>query len=165
MAVLKAIVSLYRPGEEKPIERYKTGVKVVEENKLFSSFQKNIIEFLGLNKQAQKFGSETFDLKFYRLTRISGKAENYAISTQQQLELELPFLLGSDGESELNGKKSVIWIKMDYMRLFNCSDLLYLEAATSRYMAGHTFAIASQEPTGLRSFVIFVSNSVKSLVL
>ena len=27
MAVLKAIVSLYRAGEEKPIERYKTGVK------------------------------------------------------------------------------------------------------------------------------------------
>ena len=47
MAVLKAIVSLYRAGEEKPIERYKTRVKVAEENKLFSSsFQKNIIENL-----------------------------------------------------------------------------------------------------------------------
>ena len=40
MAVLKAIVSLYRVGEEKPIERYKTGVKVAEENKLFTLFQK-----------------------------------------------------------------------------------------------------------------------------
>ena len=48
MAVLKAIVSLYRAGEEKPIERYKTRVKVAEENNLFSSFQKNIIlSFLG----------------------------------------------------------------------------------------------------------------------
>ena len=108
MVVLKAIVSLYRAGEEKPIERYKTRVKVAEENKLFSSFRKNIIEFLGLNEQAQKFGLGSFDLKFYRLTKINGKAENYAITTQQQLELELPFLLGSDGESELNGKKSVI---------------------------------------------------------
>ena len=99
MAVLKAIVSLYRAGEEKPIERYKTRVKVAEENKLFSSFQKNVIEFLGLNEQAQKFGLGSFDLKFYCLTKINGKAENYAISTQQQLELELPFLLGSDGES------------------------------------------------------------------
>ena len=88
MAVLKAIVSLYRAGEEKPIERYKTRVKV--------------------NEQAQKFGLGSFDLKFYRLTKINGKAENYAITAQQQLELELPFLLGSDGESELNGKKSVI---------------------------------------------------------
>ena len=41
---IKAIVSLYRAGEEKPIERYKTRVKVAEENKLFSSFKKNIIE-------------------------------------------------------------------------------------------------------------------------
>ena len=57
MAVLKAIVSLYRAGEVKPIERYKTRVKVAEENKLLSSFQTNIIEFLGLNReQAQKFG-------------------------------------------------------------------------------------------------------------
>ena len=109
MAVLKAIIiSLYRAGEEKPIKRYKTRVKVAEENKLFSSFQNNFIEFPGLNEQAQKFGLGSFDLKFYRLTKISGKAENYVISTQQQLELQLPFLLGSDGESELNGKKSVI---------------------------------------------------------
>ena len=40
MAVLKAIVSLYSAEEEKPIERYKTRVKVAEENKLFLSFQK-----------------------------------------------------------------------------------------------------------------------------
>jgi len=42
-------------------------------------------------------------VKFYRPPKINGKVENIAISTQQQLELELPFLLGSDGESELNG--------------------------------------------------------------
>ena len=108
MAILKAIVSLYRDGEKKPIERRKTRVKVTKENKLFSSFQKNIMEFLGLNEQAQKFGLGSFDLKFYRLAEINCKAENYAISTQQQLELELPFLLGSDGESEVSGKKSVI---------------------------------------------------------
>ena len=106
----KARVSLYRAGEEKPIERYKTRVKVAEENKLFSSFQKYIIEFLGLNEQTQKFGLGSFELKFYCLTKINGKAENYAISTHQQLVLEFAFLLGSDVESEreLNGKKSVI---------------------------------------------------------
>ena len=49
MAAMKAIVSLYRAGEEKPIERYKSRVKVAEENKLFSSFQKNILECFGLN--------------------------------------------------------------------------------------------------------------------
>ena len=36
----RSVVSLYRAGEEKPIERYKTRVKVAEENKLFLSFQK-----------------------------------------------------------------------------------------------------------------------------
>ena len=43
---LSSLVSLYSAGEKKPIERHKTRVKVTEENKLFSSFQKNIIQFL-----------------------------------------------------------------------------------------------------------------------
>ena len=40
MAVLRAIASLYRAGEQKPIERYKTRVKVAKDSKLFilSSF-------------------------------------------------------------------------------------------------------------------------------
>ena len=75
LAVLKAIVSLYLAGRVKPIERCKSSVKDAEENKseenkLFSSFQKNIIEFLGLNEKDQKFGLGSFHLKFYRLTKI-----------------------------------------------------------------------------------------------
>ena len=113
MAVVKAILSFYRSGEEKPVERYKTRVKVTEEHKLLSSFRKNVIEFLGINEQAQKFGlgfySGSYELKLWRLVKSNGKtAENLGITTQQQLDLELPFLLGSEGESELNGKKSVI---------------------------------------------------------
>ena len=104
MAVLKGVVSIYRAGEEKPIERYKTRLKVQEEHRSFSAFRKNVIDFLGLNEQAKKFDLGSFDLKFYRLAKISGKTENYSISTQQQLDLELPLLLDSDGESELNGK-------------------------------------------------------------
>ena len=50
MAELKAIVSLYRAREEKPIERYKTRFKVAEENKLFSSFQKRIRELKQITK-------------------------------------------------------------------------------------------------------------------
>ena len=65
MTVLKAIVSLYRARENKSIEGHRTMVKVMGENKLFSSFQKNIIEFLRLNEQAQKFGLRSFVLKFY----------------------------------------------------------------------------------------------------
>ena len=56
MAVLKAIVSLYRAGEEKPIERYKTRFKVAEENKLFSSFQKKLLSsFSDLNETRAKW--------------------------------------------------------------------------------------------------------------
>ena len=53
----------------------------VQGSQLFSSFQKNIIEFLGLNEQTQKFGLGSFDLIFYTLTKImiNGKVENYAI--------------------------------------------------------------------------------------
>ena len=61
------IVSLYRAGEEKPKERYKTRVKVRKRLNYFRRYKRNIIEFLGLNEQAQKFGLGSFDLKFYRL--------------------------------------------------------------------------------------------------
>ena len=49
------------------------------------------------------FGLGAFDLKLFRLEEIEeGKAENFAIVTKAQLEMELPFLLGS-ATSELNG--------------------------------------------------------------
>ena len=102
MSVLKAVVSFYRTGEERPIERYKARLKVQEEHRTLSTFKKNVIDFLGLNEQARKFGLGSFDLKLYRLAKISGKIENYSLSTQQQLDLELPLLLDSDSESELN---------------------------------------------------------------
>ena len=101
MSVLKAVVSFYRTGEERPIERYKARLKVQEEHRKVSTFKKNVIDFLGLNEQARKFGLGSFDLKLYRLAKISGKIENYSLSTQQ-LDLELPLLLDSDGEIELN---------------------------------------------------------------
>ena len=47
MAVLKAIVSLYLAGEEKPIARYKTRVKVAEENSYFRRSKKIFPSFLG----------------------------------------------------------------------------------------------------------------------
>ena len=76
MAVLKGVISLYRAGEEKPIERYKARIKIGEEHRSISAFKKNLIDFLGLNDQAaKKFGLGSFDLKLYRLVKISGKTE------------------------------------------------------------------------------------------
>ena len=83
MAVV--IVSLYLAGEEKPIARYKTRVKVAEENNLFSSsVPKQYYRVYWVHRPSSKVRLGSFDLKFYSLTKVNGKAENYAISTQQQ---------------------------------------------------------------------------------
>ena len=64
MSVLKAVVSFYRTGEERPIERYKARLKVQEEHRTLSTLKKkNVIDFLGHNEQARKFGLGSFDLK------------------------------------------------------------------------------------------------------
>ena len=65
MSVLKAVVSFYRTGEERPIERYKARLKVQEEHRTLSTLKKkkNVIDFLGLNEQARKFGLGSFDFK------------------------------------------------------------------------------------------------------
>ena len=50
----------------------------------------------------KRFGLGGFDLKLFRLKKIDEKAENFAVVTKAQLEIELPFLMGS-ATSELNG--------------------------------------------------------------
>ena len=62
-----------------PIERSKTRVKVRKRINYFRRSKRNIIEFLGLNEQAQKFGLGSFDLKFYRL--LLSTARNKASPT------------------------------------------------------------------------------------
>ena len=71
MTVLKGIISTYRAGEEKPIERYKARIQIKEEHhSIYTAFKRNMIDFLGLNDQAKKFGLGSFDLKLYRLVKI-----------------------------------------------------------------------------------------------
>lgn len=82
MSVFKAVVSFYRTGEERPIERYKARLKLQKEHRTLSTFKKTVIDFVGLNEQSGKFGLGSFDLKLYRLAKISGKIENYSLSTQ-----------------------------------------------------------------------------------
>ncbi|XP_068679937.1 uncharacterized protein [Montipora foliosa] len=47
-----------------------------------------------IKQQAEKFGLAGLDLKLFRLEKIDGKAENFAVVTKAQLEMELPFLMG-----------------------------------------------------------------------
>ena len=62
---------------------------------------RHLIDFIGIKEQVEKFGLGAFESKLFRLEKIKGKAENFAIVTKAQLEMELPFLLGS-ATSEVN---------------------------------------------------------------
>ena len=90
-SIVKAVISIYRRGEEKPIERYKARISVTEDRTKqgIDNFKKHLADFLGLKEQANKLGLGSFDLKLYRLVKVNGKTENYSILTQQQLDLAL----------------------------------------------------------------------------
>ena len=60
MSVIKGSVSLYRTGEEKPIERYKGRLKNIYDWPMMSEFIKNIIDFLVLKDQTESFGIGSF---------------------------------------------------------------------------------------------------------
>ena len=97
--VVKVILSFYRDDEGSAFERHRGRVPFDIEK---HNSSKHLIEFMGIKQQAEKFGLGSFDLKLFRLEKIDGKAENFAIVTKAQLNMELPFLMGST-TSELNG--------------------------------------------------------------
>ena len=86
--IVKSVVSIYRKGQEKPIERYKGRVSVSEENWKDGSdnFKKHLAYFLGLKEQASKFGLGSFDLKLYRLVKANGKALSEIVASVGQIE-------------------------------------------------------------------------------
>ena len=94
MSLIKAIVSVFSQGQEKPIERYKSRILLSDEHKeSLNAFEKHLSDFLGLKDKMRTLG---------RISKCDGKVENFDISTLPQYKLELPSLL--TGESELNGK-------------------------------------------------------------
>ena len=101
--VVKVILSFYRDAEGSAFERDRGRVPFdIEKHNSLKIACKHLIEFMGIKQQAEKSGLGGFDLKLFRLEKIDGKAENFAIVTKAQLEMELPFLMGS-ATSELNG--------------------------------------------------------------
>ena len=64
----------------------------IEKHNSMEIAYKHLIEFMGIKQpeQAEKFGLGSFDLKLFRLEKIDGKAENFAIVTKAQLNMELP---------------------------------------------------------------------------
>ena len=100
--VVKVILSFYRDDEGSAFERHRGRVPFdIEKHNSLEIACKHLIEFMGIKQQAEKFGLSSFDLKLFRLEKIDGKAENFAIVTKAQLNMELPFLMGST-TSELN---------------------------------------------------------------
>ena len=78
---MKAVISIYRRGEEKPIVRYKARISVSEDSikQGIDNFKKHLADILGLKEQANKLGLGSFDPKLYRLVKGNGKTENYSI--------------------------------------------------------------------------------------
>ena len=111
MKVILNILSFYRDAEGSAFERHRGRVPFdIEKHNSMEIACKHLIEFMGIKQQAEKFGLGGFDLKLFRLEKIDGKAENFAIVTKAQLEMELPFLMGS-ATRELNGVCSSFCLK------------------------------------------------------
>ena len=70
-SIVKAVISIYRRGEEKPIERYKARISVTEDSTKqgIDNFKKHLADFLGLKEEASKLGLGSFDLKRYPCLR------------------------------------------------------------------------------------------------
>ena len=83
-STVKAVIRMYRRGEEKPIERHKARISVTEDSTKqgIDSFEKHLADFLGLKEQASKLGLGSFDPKLYRLVKGNSKTENYSILTR-----------------------------------------------------------------------------------
>lgn len=109
--VVEVLVSFYRSGEDSAFERRRSRVTFdLASQSNVAAVKKHLTEFLGLKELAMKFGMVDFDLKLFRLKRISnGKTENYSIVTQQQWQMEISFLLEDEGQSELNGKCQLVF--------------------------------------------------------
>ena len=90
--VVKVILSFYRDDEGSAFERHRGSIL---KSILNADSLKHLIEFMGIKQQGEKFGLGSFDLKLFRLEKIDRKAENFAIVTMAQLNMELPSLMGS----------------------------------------------------------------------
>ena len=78
--VVKVILSFYRDDEGSAFERHRGRVPFdIEKHNSMGIACKHLIEFMGIKQQAEKFGLGSFDLKLFRLEKIDGKAESFAI--------------------------------------------------------------------------------------
>ena len=112
--VVKVILSFFRHGEEGAVERHRSRLTVnLDEQRNISIFKKHLCDFLGIKKQAAKYGFGTYELRLYRLAKIGGKTENYAIVTQGQWSWSFRTLLPKKETANSTGRSFIL--------LFPCS--------------------------------------------
>ena len=101
MAAIGAVVSFYRSSAV--IKRFRISFR--DELKSLTMFKPDLENFLGLKDKARELGVNSFELKLFRLTKLTGAndCQNYAIYTQERWDPERPLLLESS-RSELNSK-------------------------------------------------------------
>ena len=64
MSVIKAFVSVFSQGQEKPIERYKSRILLSDEHKeSLNAFEKHLSDFLGLKDKMRTLGLGQYTLK------------------------------------------------------------------------------------------------------
>ena len=120
---MKAVISIYRRGEEKPIERYKARISVTEDSikQGIDSFKKHLADFLGLKEQANKLGLGSFDPKLYRLVKGDGKTENYSTLTRVLLKAGPRPSSSAARRPTAHDGPAALWPSPDFPHFFLCS--------------------------------------------
>lgn len=113
MACINAVITFYKNASV--VERFRTHVSYKDELTSLQEFKKHVENFAGIKNKCKDLGIPSFELKLFRLVRSvgsSGDPQNYAIYTQEQWEIERPFILNNPESSQLNGVYSILFLSV-----------------------------------------------------
>ena len=99
--ILKAVVSFYQFDAETEFKRHRSCILINDVHTVLA-LKKHLISFFGLKELSSKCGLGDFDVKLYHTgPKSEGKSDNFALTTDEQRNLELPTMLAGTG-SESN---------------------------------------------------------------
>ena len=99
--ILRAVVSFNRVESETAFERHRSRI-AMKDVKTALALKKHLTSFLGLQEFSRKYGLGDFYVKLYHMApKSGGKRDNFALTTDEQWNLELPTMLAGT-DSELN---------------------------------------------------------------
>ena len=102
------LVSSYRIDSETAFERHRSHIPSNDVDTVLV-LKKHLILFLGLKELSCKYGPRDFDVKLYRMApKSGGKSDNFALTTDEQWNLELPTMMAGTG-NELNSMYGNVW--------------------------------------------------------